>query len=121
MIDHLHFQRLAYNEVEWCTTKLKLLFETVCKNSIFVLGGGGNVEYDIDYYRSLIDGGYVKDNDLWIFWMKTESHSPNEISDLKDLISLKKLLATAPTATLAVVSLALALSKTGLISVKLNF
>ena len=79
MIDHLHSQRLAYNEVEWCTTKLKLLFETVCKNSIFVLGGGGNVEYDIDYYRSLIDGGYVKDNDLWIFWMKTESHSPNEI------------------------------------------
>ena len=39
MIDHLHPQRLAYNEVEWCTTKLKLLFEKVCKNSIFVLGG----------------------------------------------------------------------------------
>ena len=71
MIDHLHPQRLAYNEVGWCTTKLKLLFEKVCKNSIFVLRGGGNVEYDIDYYKSLIEGGYVKDNDLWIFWMKT--------------------------------------------------
>ena len=80
MINHLHPQRLVYNEVEWCTTKLKLLFEKVCKNSIFVLRGGGNVEYDIDYYKSLIEGGYVKDNDLWIFWMKTESHSPNEIS-----------------------------------------
>ncbi len=41
-----------------------------------------NVEYDIDYYKSLIEGGYVKDNDLWIFWMKTESHSPNEIREL---------------------------------------
>ena len=91
MIDHLHSQRLAYNEVEWCTTKLKLLFETVCKNSIFVLGGGGNVEYDIDYYRSLIDGGYVKDNDLWIFWMKTESHSPNEIRELHTVCEELKL------------------------------
>ena len=41
-----------------------------------------NNKYDIDYYKSLIEGGYVKDNDLWIFWMKTESHSPNEIREL---------------------------------------
>ena len=91
MIDHLHPQRLAYNEVEWCTTKLKLLFEKVCKNSIFVLGGGGNTEYDIDYYRSLIDGSYVKDTDLWVFWMKTESHSPNEIRELHTVCEELKL------------------------------
>ena len=59
MIDHLHPQRLAYNEVEWCTIKLKLLFEKVCKNSIFLVNGGGFQEYDIDYYKSLIDGGNV--------------------------------------------------------------
>ena len=91
MIDHLHPQRLAYNEVEWCTTKLKSIFKKICKNSIFALRGGGKAEYDIDYYRSLIDGGYVKDNDLWIFWMKTESHSPNEIRELHTVCEELKL------------------------------
>jgi hypothetical protein len=83
VIDHLHPQRLAYNEVEWCTIKLKLIFEKVCKNSIFSLRTGEPVEYDIDYYRSLIDGGYVKDNDLWVFWMKTDSYLPFE--DIENL------------------------------------
>jgi len=91
MIDHLHPQRLVYNEVEWCTIKLKLLFEKICKNSIFVLQGGGWNKFDIDYYRSLIDGGHVKDTDLWIFWMKTESHSPNEIRELHTVCEELKL------------------------------
>ena len=84
MIDYLHPQRLAYNEVEWCTVKLKLLFEKVCKNSIFVLDSGKPVEYDIDYYRSLISGGHINDNSLWIFWMKHEAYLPFE-PDVRNL------------------------------------
>ena len=52
MIDHLHPQRLSYNTVNWVTTKLKLLFEKVCKNSVFdlvwVTGATGN---PIFYHR----------------------------------------------------------------------
>ena len=91
MIDQLHPQRLAYNEVNWVTGKLNVVFEKVCKNSIFLVNGGGFQEYDIDYYKSLIDGGYVKDNDLWIFWMKTESHAPNEIRELHTVCEELKL------------------------------
>ena len=91
MINRLHPQRFSYKTVDWVTNKLKIVFETVCKNSIFVLRGGGFQEYDVDYYRSLIKSGHVKDTDLWIFWMKTESHSPNEIKELHTVCEELKL------------------------------
>ncbi len=95
MIDHLHPQRLSYNTVNWVTTKLKLLFEKVCKNSIFdlvwVTGATADpIFYDIDYYRSLNDGGYVKDTDLWIFWMKHEAPNFFTFKDIKNLHNVCK-------------------------------
>lgn len=80
-----HPQRLSYNTVKWTTTKLKVVFDRVCKNSIFDLSSGDAVFYDVDYYRSLIDGGHVKDTDLWIFWMKHEAPCFFTFEDIKNL------------------------------------
>ena len=78
-----HPQRLAYNEVNWTTTKLKLLFRKICSNTIFSLRSGEPVSYDIEYYKSLINRGFVADTDLWIFWMKHEAYLPFE--DIENL------------------------------------
>ena len=78
-----HPQRLEY-QMYWVTPKLKKVFDRVCKNSIFILNSGKPVEYDIDYYRSLISGGHVNDNNLWVFWMKHEAYLPFE-SDIRNL------------------------------------
>jgi hypothetical protein len=79
-----HPQRLSYNTVKWTTIKLKVVFDRVCKNSIFDLSSGDAVFYDVDYYRMLKGNGYVKDTDLWIFWMKHEAYLPFE-TDIKNL------------------------------------
>jgi hypothetical protein len=78
-----HPQRLEYQQY-WVIPKLRKGFNRVCKNSIFVLDSGDPVEYDVDYYRRLIDGGHINDNNLWVFWMKHEAYLPFE-SDIRNL------------------------------------
>ena len=64
----------SYDENQWMvTTQLKTFFDKVSKYSTFVVN---TEETIVDINKLKYRKNQVKENDLWIFWLKHEAHLP---------------------------------------------